>query len=157
MEKKRGVGEVRADTDARELAQSLSPPQGTPAFIPGVCALGVLGAWYWRRLGRASVPRFQRRLRRAGLLLGGAGLGLMTAAVSFLDPAVHGAAYLISWLGVLFVVLAAVLLATFDAAVTIRFHQKSVERQLVRDALKLREVTKADERDSSPDSIKGDG
>ncbi len=38
--------------------------------LPVAVGLLILGGVYWRRLGRASVPRPRRRLRRAGLLLG---------------------------------------------------------------------------------------
>ena len=120
--------------------------------LPIVCGLALLGVWYWRRMGRGSVPPIRRRLRRIGLLLGAAGLVLMTAAISFFDPAVHQTAYLISWLAVLFVVLMAVVVATLDALATIRLHQKSVERQLVRDALRLRGAVDAESRDSEADS-----
>ena len=81
----------------------------------------------------------------------------ITAAVSFLDPAVQQAAYLIAWLAVLFVVLAAVLVAVMDAAVTIRLHQKSVERQLVRDALRLRGAIRNEGGDSESDSSRPEG
>ena len=120
--------------------------------LPIVCGLALLGVWYWRRMGRGSVPPIRRRLRRIGLLLGAAGLVLMTAAISFFDPAVQQTAYLISWLAVLFVVLMAVVVATLDALATIRLHQKSVERQLVRDALRLRGAVDAESRDSEADS-----
>ena len=120
--------------------------------VPFVCGLAVLGIWYWRRMGRGSIPPIRRRLRRIGLLLGAFGLVLITAAISFLDPAVHRLAYLLAWLGVLFVVLIAVVVATIDAAMTIRLHQKSVERQLVRDALRLRGAVDERRGDSKSDS-----
>ena len=125
--------------------------------LPIVVVLGLMGAWYWRRMGRGSVPPIRRRLRRMGLLLGGAALVLMTAAISFLDPGIHRAAYLIAWLAVLVVVMAAVLVAALDAIATVRLHQRSVERQLVRDAMRLREVTKARGGDAEPGSDRLDG
>lgn len=125
--------------------------------LPIVCGLALMGVWYWRRMGRGSVPPIRRRLRRFGLFLGAVGLVLMTAAISFLDPAIHRAAYLISWLAVLFVVLIAVVVATIDAAATIRLHQKSVERQLVRDAMRLRGAVDARNEDSSPGSDPPEG
>ena len=82
---------------------------------------------------------------------------MMTAAISFLDPGIHRAAYLIAWLAVLVVVMAAVLVAALDAIATVRLHQRSVERQLVRDAMRLREVTKARGGDAEPGSDRLDG
>ena len=120
--------------------------------LPIVGALILVGIWYWKRMGRGSVPPIRRRLRRIGLLLGAAGLVLMTAAISLIDPAIHRAAYLIAWLAVLFVVLMACVVATLDAVATIRLHQKSVERQLVRDALRLRGAVDGESRDSGIDS-----
>jgi hypothetical protein len=38
----------------------------------GLMILVALGVWYWRQLSRGSVPAFRRRLRRIGLVIGGA-------------------------------------------------------------------------------------
>lgn len=124
-----------------------------PVFsVPVAIGLGLVGAWYWRRMGRGSIPPIRRRLRRIGLLLGAMGGLLLMSALSFIDPVVKPAAYVTTWFAVLFVVLAAVVVAGLDAIATLRLHQKSVDRLLMRDALKLRGAVDARRRDPAGDA-----
>ena len=123
-----------------------------PVFsVPIAIGLALLGAWYWRRMGRGSIPPIRRHLRRIGLLLGAMGGLLLLSALSFIDPVIRPAAYVTSWFAVLFVVLAAVVVAGLDAIATLRLHQKSVDRLLMRDALKLRGAVDARRRDPTED------
>ncbi|MCP4834027.1 MAG: hypothetical protein GY895_04615 [Phycisphaera sp.] len=124
-----------------------------PVFsVPIAIGLALVGAWYWRRMGRGSIPPIRRRLRRIGLLLGAMGGLLLMSALSFIDPVVKPAAYVTTWFAVLFVVLAAVVVAGLDAIATLRLHQKSVDRLLMRDALKLRGAVDARRRDPAGDA-----
>lgn len=119
--------------------------------LPVSCGLVIWGAWYWGRMGRGSVPAIRRRLRRVGLLLGAVGLVLMVLASSFIDPATRPAAYLVAWMGVLVVVLLAVVVAVMDALATVRLHRNWMDRQQVRDALRLRGALGSEGMDPKPD------
>lgn len=132
---------------------SMAAVHVAPVFsVPVAFGLALLGAWYWRRMGRGSVPPIRRRLRRIGLLLGFLGGVLLLAALSFIDPVIRPAAYLIGWFAVLFVVVLAVVVAGLDAIATVRLHQKSVDRLLMRDTLKLRGAVDASRRDPERDA-----
>jgi len=98
----------------------------------------VAGGWYWRRLRRGSVPMIRRRLRRASLVIGGGVLVAAAAATGWLDPAVHQVPYIVTWAGVVLGLLVLVILSLIDAVVSIRMHQRSLDRRLVRDALRIR-------------------
>ena len=98
------------------------------------------GVWYWRRLRRGSVPMIRRRLRRASLVIGGGVLVAAAAATGWIDPAVHQIPYIVTWAGVVLGLLALVILSLIDALVSIRLHQRSLDRRLVRDTLRIREA-----------------
>lgn len=106
--------------------------------------------WYWIRLGRRSVMPIRRRLRRAGLGVALVTVLVASAALSGIDADLRPWAFILAWGGVLLLVLLAVGLACLDALVTIRLHQKSVERQMLRDALALRRAMES-EREGSKD------
>ena len=132
------------------LAAVLASPWWT---IPLAILLVAIGAWYWRRLGRGSVPRVRRRIRRASLAVVAFGLVMIVIGASLLDPATRSYAYLLSWSAVLVAVVMMVLLAALDALVTVRLHQRSVDRRLLRDAFRLRgAIADRDPEDSSRSS-----
>lgn len=106
--------------------------------VPVLLLAAVGGVAYWRRLSRASVPKLRRRLRRAGLLVGLVGAVAGVAAISFIDPDLEPVAYLVAWGLVAAVLVPAVTIAAMDAVVTVRFHQRSLERRAVRDAARIR-------------------
>ncbi|MAD19400.1 MAG: hypothetical protein CMJ52_04155 [Planctomycetaceae bacterium] len=103
-------------------------------------AAAVAGGWYWRRLRRGSVPRIRRRLRRASLVTGGGVLAASAAAAGFIDPDLHQLPYVLTWAVVVLGLLVLVVLALIDAFVSIRLHQRSLDRRLVRDTLRIREA-----------------
>jgi Na+/proline symporter len=106
--------------------------------VPVLATLFIAGGVYWRRLGRGSVPRPRRRLRRLGLAIG-AVVGLVgLAALSIIDPDVRPTGYLFAWAMVSVLLLPAVLVAAADAIFTIRLHQRSLDRRLQRDAQRIR-------------------
>ena len=113
--------------------------------LPIFGVLLLIGGWYWIRLGRGLVLPIRRRLRRTGLLIASVTASFALAAVSFIDPEVMPIAYLLAWTAVLILVFAAVLVALADVAVTVRVHQKSSERRMLRDARAIRRAMEAEE------------
>jgi Na+/proline symporter len=111
----------------------------SPVLVgPVLVVLLLAGGIYWRRLGRGSVPRPRRRLRRLGLAIGAA-VGLVgMAAVSMIDPDLSPTGYLLAWGMVAVLLLPAVLVAAADAIFTIRLHQRSLDRRLQRDSQRIR-------------------
>ncbi len=106
--------------------------------VPAVVGALSLIVWYWLRLGRRSVMPIRRKLRRTGLAVASVTVLLTGVALSGIDADLHPWAFILAWGGVLLLVLLAVGLAGLDALVTIRLHQKSLERRMMRDALALR-------------------
>lgn len=105
---------------------------------PVAVGLAILGGVYWRRLGRASVPRPRRRVRRCGLLIGAVAVLAGVCAVSVVDPETHPTRYLLAWAAVAALVLPGVVVALADVALTVRHHQRSLERRATRDAHRIR-------------------
>lgn len=135
------------------VAAVLASPWWT---IPAAILLVAIGAWYWRRLGRGSVPRVRRRIRRASLAVVAFGLVMIVIGASLLDPADQSYAYLLSWAAVLVAVVMMVLLAALDALVTVRLHQRSIDRRLLRDAYRLRGAIADRDPEASSRSSDGD-
>ena len=135
------------------VAAVLASPWWT---IPAAILLVAIGAWYWRRLGRGSVPRVRRRIRRASLAVVAFGLVMIVIGASLLDPADQSYAYLLSWAAVLVAVVMMVLLAALDALVTVRLHQRSIDRRLLRDAFRLRGAIADRDPEASSRSSDGD-
>ena len=121
----------------RLLGQTHLPAWTTYVVL---AAAAVAGGWYWRRLRRGSVPRIRRRLRRASLVIGGGVLVAAAAASGWIDPDVDQIPYLVTWAGVVLGLLVLVIFSLVDAFVSIRFHQRSLDRRLVRDTLRIREA-----------------
>ena len=113
--------------------------------LPIFGVVGLIGVWYWRRLGRGLVLPIRRRIRRAGLLIAGMTASMALAALSFIDSEATPIAYLLAWMVVLLLVLSAVLVAMADVLVTIQIHQKSSERRMLRDARAIRRAMGAEE------------
>jgi peptidoglycan/LPS O-acetylase OafA/YrhL len=118
--------------------------------VPVLVVLLIAGAAYWRRLGRGSVPRPRRRLRRLGLAVGGVAAITGTAALSVFDPDLRPRGYLLAWGVVVCLLLPAVLVAAADAIFTIRLHQRSLERRLQRDARRIRREFEAGATAATP-------
>ena len=144
---------LRSD-DAAILGAVLVQPRIT---IPVLAACVVAIVWYWLRLGRGSVLPIRRRLRRAGLSVALVTGLLVTTALSGLDADLRPWAFILAWGGVLLLVLLAVGIACLDALVTIRLHHKSLERQMVRDALVLRRAVESDGSESTAADEAGRG
>ena len=117
-----------------------------PVLLVGLSLI----VWYWMRLGRRSVMPIRRRLRRGGLAVASVTLLLTAVALSGIDADLHPGAFILAWGGVLLLVFLAVGLACLDALVTVRLHQKSLERQMVRDALALRRAMDSEPEASEP-------
>ena len=111
----------------------------------------IAGGWYWRRLRRGSVPMIRRRLRRASLVIGGGVLVAAAAATGWIDPDVDQIPYIVTWGGVVLGLLVLVILSLVDAFVSIRLHQRSLDRRLVRDTLRIREAMDREGIGSRPD------
>ena len=122
-----------------------------PAIVtlPIFGVLLLIGGWYWIRLGRGLVLPIRRRLRRTGLLIATVTASFALAAVSFIDPEAMPIAYLLVWTAVLVLVFAAVSVSLADVAVTVRVHQKSSERRMLRDARAIRRAMMAEEERES--------
>ena len=126
-----------ATEGSRLLGQTHLPGWAT-CVVLAVAAFA--GVWYWRRLRRGSVPMIRRRLRRASLVIGGGVLVAAAAASGWIDPDVDQIPYLVTWAGVVLGLLVLVVLALVDAFVSVRLHQRSLDRRLVRDTLRIREA-----------------
>jgi hypothetical protein len=111
----------------------LSAPTVTAIAVPLLLA----GFWYWRRLGRISVLPIRRRIRRFSLLMAGVAMIATAAATGWIDPDVSPISYLSVWAVVMITLLILVLCAVIDAVVSIRLHQRIVDRRLVRDTIRL--------------------
>ncbi|MEE2972103.1 MAG: hypothetical protein VX672_03170, partial [Planctomycetota bacterium] len=116
--------------------------------VPTVVGALSLIVWYWLRLGRRSVMPIRRKLRRTGLAVASVTVLLTGVALSGIDADLHPWAFILAWGGVLLLVLLAVGLAGLDALVTIRLHQKSLERRMMRDALALRRAMESEPAES---------
>ena len=116
--------------------------------VPTVVGALSLIVWYWLRLGRRSVMPIRRKLRRTGLAVASVTVLLTGVALSGIDADLHPWAFILAWGGVLLLVLLAVGLACLDALVTIRLHQKSLERRMMRDALALRRAMESEPAES---------
>ncbi len=115
--------------------------------------LVALGVWYWRQLSRGSVPAFRRRLRRIGLVIGGAVAVSGCLALSVFDPQDQPLAYLAAWGTVAVLLVPAVAVAVVDVIFTIQMHQRSLDRRLARDALRIRrEIIESDDASRNPES-----
>jgi hypothetical protein len=97
-----------------------------------------VGIWYWRRLGRASVLPIRRRIRRVSLLMASIAMIATLAATGWIDADVRPISYVSVWAIVMITLFILILSAFVDAFVSIRLHQKSVDRRLVRSTIRLR-------------------
>jgi hypothetical protein len=111
----------------------LSAPTVTAIAVPLLLA----GFWYWRRLGRISVLPIRRRIRRISLLMAGVAMIATAAATGWIDPDVWPISYLSVWAVAMITLLILVLCAVLDAVVSIRLHQRIVDRRLFRDTIRL--------------------
>ena len=93
----------------------------------------------------------RRRLRRASLVIGGGVLVAAAAAAGWIDPDVDQIPYIVTWGGVVLGLLVLVILSLVDAFVSIRLHQRSLDRRLVRDTLRIREAMDREGIGSRPD------
>ncbi|MDA0294439.1 MAG: hypothetical protein O3A19_07145 [Planctomycetota bacterium] len=111
-----------------------------PAPVAEVIAAPLLfvGIWYWRRLGRASVLPIRRRIRRVSLLMASIAMIATLAATGWIDADVRPISYVSVWAIVMITLFILILSAFVDAFVSIRLHQKSVDRRLVRSTIRLR-------------------
>ncbi|MAI72071.1 hypothetical protein OAL71_02500 [Phycisphaerales bacterium] len=131
------------------LGQTHLPPWATLAIAAPFLLIGL---WYWRRLGRSAVIPVRRRIRRFSLLMGGVATIATVMATGWIDPDVRPISYLSGWAVVMVTLFALVVCAVIDAIVSIRLHQRMVDRRLVRDTLRLRGAI---ERSAGNDSGEG--
>ena len=99
-----------------------------------------LATWYWRRLGRGSVPNARRICRRWGLVFGGAALGAIVAGTAVVDSRTMPIPYLASWCIVGLSVFAVTVTAGVDVLLTMLFYRESLQRHMLRDAQHLRQA-----------------
>lgn len=105
----------------------------TVHLAPGVsiaCAavLAAIVGWYWRRLGRPHIPPPRRRVRRVSLALQLATLPALVFGLSFADPAVDRAQYVVVWSGVFGLLVLILTSALVDAFVSLRVERRAAER-----------------------------
>ncbi|MBT8486581.1 MAG: hypothetical protein HKO59_08125 [Phycisphaerales bacterium] len=98
--------------------------------VPVAIAAAVTLMWYWWRLGRPTVPAPRRRLRRVSLVLMIIALPTLVRGLSFVDPAIHKKAYVLSWTFVLVMVGLIFVTALLDAFVSMHLHRRAYEREL---------------------------
>ncbi len=104
--------------DGRELGPWFMVPPWASISVAAV-ALALL-VWYFVRLGRAEVPAGRRRLRRASVVLLALGLAPLVRALSFVHPHEDRVGFAVAWSSVLFVVIAALVLAVVDVVLVTR-------------------------------------
>lgn len=104
--------------DGRELGPWFMVPPWASISVAAV-ALALL-AWYFVRLGRSEVPAGRRRLRRASVVLLTLGLAPLVRALSFVHPHEDRIGFAVAWSSVLFVVIAALVLAVVDVVLVTR-------------------------------------
>lgn len=91
--------------------------------------------WYWMHLNRPAVPTSRRRRRRLTIVMLFAGLGLLIAGLSFIDPLVQQVAYITVWSLTLLLMLLIFVAACIDAVWTLRVDRFEMEiEQVVRRA-----------------------
>jgi len=105
-------------SDARDLGPWFMVPPW--ASIAAAAVAAALLLWYFARLGRAEVPRGRRWLRRTSVVLLFLGLAPLVRALSFVHPHEDRVGFAVAWSSVLFVVLAALVLAFVDVALVAR-------------------------------------
>ena len=98
--------------------------------VPAAIVIAVLLIWYWRRLGRPGMQRRRRRVRRISLAIMLLSLPNFVRGLSFLDPSVDQAQYVVSWS--VSIVLMALIFATAcaDALVTFSHRRRQYEREI---------------------------
>lgn len=96
----------------RELGPWFMVPPWASIAVATVAA--ALLVWYFIRLGRSEVPAGRRWLRRASVVLLLLGLAPLVRALSFVHPHEDRVGFAVAWSSVLFVVLAALVLAIVD-------------------------------------------
>ena len=104
--------------DGRELGPWFMVPPWASISVAAV-ALALL-AWYFVRLGRSEVPAGRRRLRRASVVLLTLGLAPLVRALSLVHPHEDRIGFAVAWSSVLFVVIAALVLAVVDVVLVTR-------------------------------------
>lgn len=108
-----------------------------PTLLAGL-GFTVLAIWYWRRLGRGSVPKPRRVCRRWGLIFGVIAIAAIFLGASVFDSERSPAGFLASWAVVGMAVLAVTITAALDVLLTTLLYRESLQRHILRDAQQLR-------------------
>lgn len=121
-----------------------------PVLVVPIAALIAIGlAWYWARLGRPTVPRSRRRIRRWSLAMMFITLGLVVWALSFVDPRAQPQTAVTAWSLAVLALLAVMVTAGVDMVNNLRLHREAVSRDLHEAAVDL--VTALRERRAAAD------
>ncbi|MCP3902579.1 MAG: hypothetical protein GY715_03000 [Planctomycetes bacterium] len=109
------------------IADVLADPRLT---LPGALLVVVVVAWYWWRLGRVSVPRSRRLIRRASIVLVLLLLPALVRGLSYLDAEIDGRAFVVAWSVATILVLLILLVACIDALMTIGQERQALGHDL---------------------------
>jgi len=102
-----------------------------PAYtVPVAVLIAALLVWYWRTLGRPGVPPLRRRVRRISLGIMLLSLPNFVRGLSFLDPTVDQAQYVVSWSASMVLILLIFATACADALVTVSLQRRQHEREI---------------------------
>jgi hypothetical protein len=92
--------------------------------VPLAAAVAAALVWYWIRLGRPGVPRARRRVRRLSVAAMLVSLPNFVRGLSWLDPEVDRAAYVVSWSLSMMIVLLVFFSGCLDLLVTLRLNRR---------------------------------
>lgn len=103
--------------------------------VPAAAAFLFWLLWYWRQLGRETVPDSRRRIRRASTAVMLAGLPFLVVALSYLDATTGPGTWAMTWVLVMFVLLLVVFAAALDVFNTLRLGRQERIDRLVDEAI----------------------
>jgi len=98
-----------------------------PITITGPVAIAALLLlwWYYSRLNRPSVPRSQRKLRQASIVVMVTGIPLLLVGTSYLDYRHQQEEFVAVWLSVIVLLLVVVTLVILDTVNSMRLNRKA--------------------------------
>jgi hypothetical protein len=109
------------------IAAILVDPRYT---VPAAIVIAGIIGWYWWRLGRTSVPRSRRLIRRVSMVLVLLLLPGLVRGLSYVDADVDGQAFVVTWSVTTLLVLLVLLVACIDALLTLGQERCAMERGL---------------------------
>lgn len=108
--------------DPALAGRELGPWHMVPWWASGPVAVACLAAlgWYFRRLGRAEVPRERRLVRRFSILFAAVTVLALVVGLTVIHPHENRRGFALAWLAVSIASMACLLLAVLDVFLTTR-------------------------------------